>query len=166
MFKNEEFMNNNPNVTLRKLHRSTMNNIWPSFLLKMNQWALTGAVSVFALVMVLFINNEIKHMDECSEKNDCNMILMGYYYFPWNSTEHYWLANMEDVMFGAVGGTYHITKDMFFASYICYMISRLRLLSYVLRHLKEFVNENHKNFDVEINNLLSECVNEHQIIIR
>ncbi|XP_044756217.1 putative odorant receptor 59c [Coccinella septempunctata] len=170
MFANEQFMNNHPNSTLRTLYRFTIKNIWPSLLVNMNQWALGTAVVIFAAIMVLFINDRLEHVDQCSDiQKNCSMVLMGYYFFPWDASEHYWLANMEDVVFGAMCGIFAITRDIFFASYICYLICRLSLLSYVVGHLEQFIDEKLdmiRNFDQKIDFLLGQCVKEHQDIIR
>ncbi|XP_045468002.1 odorant receptor 7a-like [Harmonia axyridis] len=168
LFKNEQFMYNHPNPKIRRVHRSTIKTIWPALLFKMNQWALGTAVIIFVIMIFVFIN-KLKHIDECSVEEDCNMVLMGYYYFPWDTNKYYWVANMEDAVFGGLCGIFAITRDMFLASYICYLICRLRLLSYIVRNLKEFAVEeidSFKKFDEKIDYLLRLCVREHQDIIR
>lgn len=95
------------------------------------------------------------------------MLFMGYYYFPWDAEEHFWISNMENIVFAIVNCTMNHSKDMIFSCFICYLRCKLMTLSEVIRNFDLFVDcvDSNMRYEYKIGVILRECAIEHQEIM-
>ncbi|XP_044757849.1 uncharacterized protein LOC123316004 [Coccinella septempunctata] len=168
MFQNEKFLNCHPNETLRNIYRSNLAKIWPETLFRLNKWSIFTAEAMLIGVFFLHTYKKLNVKEECVASKDCSMIYIGYYYSPWNVDEYYWLANLENVAFGGFCCVVVYWRDMYFTCFICYLRCKLKVLSYVVGHLDEFVDNslNEEEYFHEVSCVIKQCIQEHQSIFR
>lgn len=168
MFQSEMFLNCHPNQTLRQLYRSNLDEMWPKTLFHLNKWSIFIAETMLAGVFLIYTSNKLDIEKECVADENCSMIYIGYYYSPWNVDRHYWWANFENVAFGGFCCVVVYWRDMYFTCFICYLRCKLKVVSYVVCNLDQFVLEglDETEYFHELDYLLKQCIREHQNIFR
>ncbi|KAK9884475.1 hypothetical protein WA026_007318 [Henosepilachna vigintioctopunctata] len=163
LFNNESLLYNHPNEILRKFYRTTIKEIWPMKLFIILRWSIYAAVVVFFISIFIHVHETQKDAEECIRNPKCSLVFMNYYHLPWNERKYYWAANIQNVSFGGICGVFAYYRDVYISSFIILLRCKLRMLSYVIGHLNEFVDDlDLKHYDW----LLKECVEEHQRITR
>ncbi|XP_044764574.1 odorant receptor 67d-like [Coccinella septempunctata] len=167
MFKNEAYMNSHPNQKIRSIHRRNIKKVWPYFLITLTGWSITVAISVFNVVIFYHIFSLKNHREECSRNQNCRMLFMGYYYFPWDAEEHYWASNMETIVFAIVNCIMNHSKDLIFSCFICYLRCKLMTLSDVIINFDDFLDcvDESVRYKDKVGLILRECAIEHQEIL-
>lgn len=167
MFQKEAYMNSHSIQKIQRIHQKNIKKVWPYFLLRLTGSSILVAISVFTVVIFYHILSLRNHKEECLRKENCRMLFMGYYYFPWDAEEHFWISNMENIVFAIVNCTMNHSKDMIFSCFICYLRCKLMTLSEVIRNFDQFVDcvDSNMRYEDKIGVILRECAIEHQEIM-
>ncbi|KAK9882192.1 hypothetical protein WA026_019704 [Henosepilachna vigintioctopunctata] len=168
MTENEEFLNNNPNLTLRKIHQDGMKNIWPTFNFLLNFVVITITMILFVQTALMHTLRELEHEEECRKSDDCSLLLLETWYCPFGVDDHYWWANIFELACGIICVLLNFERDLYFTNFISYIRCRLRILAYVLHKWDKFIKKakNEVGYFEEVDGLLRSCLSEHQNIIR